>query len=151
MTNRERIVKTVMDSLERKLKEADDEQLAMITEDLIDCGYCKPLTSNKLRYFDELYDFLQKNEGDEVKIDGNSVECEGEMTEQNVIEDMFEELPLDKVNKAEFANTIAQETAEDIISDLKNYIAKYGHITKSMLDELIERYVSRYGVEVEDD
>lgn len=34
---------------------------------------------------------------------------------------------------------------------LKNYIAEYGHITKSMLDELIERYVSHYGVEVEDD
>lgn len=150
MTNRERIVKTVLDSLERKLKKADDEQLAMITEDLIDCGYCAPLTSNKLRDFGEIYDFLQ-NEGDEVEIDGNSVECEGEMTEQEVIEDMFEELPFDKVDKAEFANTIAQETAEDIIADLKNYIAKYGHITKSMLDELIERYVSRYGVEVEDD
>ena len=67
MTNRERIVKTVMDSLERKLKEADDEQLAMMTEDLIDYGYCAAVTSNKLRYFDELYDFLQKNEGDEVK------------------------------------------------------------------------------------
>lgn len=27
----------------------------------------------------------------------------------------------------------------------------YGSITKSMLDELIERYVSHYGVEVEDE
>lgn len=75
------------------------------------------------------------------------------MTEQemDIFEDMFEETPFDKVDKAEFANAIAQETAEDIISDLKNYIAEYGDITKSMLDELIERYVSRYGVEVEDD
>lgn len=75
------------------------------------------------------------------------------MTEQekDIFEDMFEETPFDKVDKAEFANAIAQETAEDIISDLKNYIAEYGHITKSMLDELIETvYVFRYGVEVEE-
>lgn len=71
------------------------------------------------------------------------------MTEREM--DMFEEILFDKVNKAEFARTIEQETAEDIISDLKNYIAEYGHITKSMLDELIERYVLSYGVEVEDD
>lgn len=71
--------------------------------------------------------------------------------EKDIFEDMFEEIPLDKVDKAEFANAIAQETAEDIISDLKNYIAEYGCITKSMLDELIERYVSHYGVEVEND
>ena len=75
------------------------------------------------------------------------------MTEQekDIFEDVFEETPFGKVDKAEFANAIAQETAEDIISDLKNYIAEYGHITKSMLDELIERYVSHYGVEVEDE
>lgn len=72
------------------------------------------------------------------------------MTEQEM--DRFEEVLFNKVNKAEFAHTIAQETAEDIISDLKNYIAEYGHITKSMLDELIEeKYVFEYGVEVEDD
>lgn len=71
--------------------------------------------------------------------------------EKDIFEDMFEEIPFDKVDKAGFANAIAQETAEDIISDLKNYIAEYGCITKSMLDELIERYVSHYGVEVEDD
>ena len=71
--------------------------------------------------------------------------------EKDIFEDMFEETPFGKVDKVEFANAIAQETAEDIISDLKNYIAEYGHITKSMLDELIERYVSRYCVEVEDD
>lgn len=90
---------------------------------------------------------------DEIKIDGNLVWCEKKMTEQemDMFEDMFEEIPFDKVDKAEFANAIAQETAEDIISDLKNYIAEYGHITKDMLDELIERYVSHYGVEVEDD
>lgn len=64
---------------------------------------------------------------------------------------MFEEIPFDKVNKAEFANAISQETAGDIIADLKNYIAEYGCITKSMLDELIERYALKYGVEVEDD
>lgn len=66
------------------------------------------------------------------------------MTEQemDIVKDML----------AEFARSIAQETAEDIIADLKNYIAEYGHITKSMLDELIETvYVFRYGVEVEDD
>ena len=73
------------------------------------------------------------------------------MTEQNVIEDMFEELPFDKVDKAEFANAIAQETAKDIIADLKDYIAEYGHITKSMLDELIEGYAFEYGIEVEDE
>lgn len=76
------------------------------------------------------------------------------MTEQemDIFEDMFEETPFDKIDKAGFANAIAQETAEDIISDLKNYIAEYGHITKSMLDELIEeKYVFEYGVEVEDD
>ena len=76
------------------------------------------------------------------------------MTEQemDIFEDMFEETPFDKIDKTEFANAIAQETAEDIISDLKNYIAEYGHITKSMLDELIEeKYVFEYGVEVEDD
>lgn len=71
------------------------------------------------------------------------------MTEREI--DMFEERLFDRVARADFARTIAQETAEDIISDLKNYIAEYGHITKSMLDELIERYVSHYGVEVEDD
>ena len=75
------------------------------------------------------------------------------MTEQekDIFEDMFEEIPFDKMDKAEFANAIAQETAEGIISDLKNCVAEYGHITKSMLEELIERYVSHYGVEVEDD
>ena len=71
--------------------------------------------------------------------------------ERDIFEDMFEETPLDKVDKAEFANAIAQETAEDIIADLKNYIAEYGPITKSVLDDFIERYVSHYGVEVEDD
>lgn len=76
MTSRERILKTVRDAFERQLREVDDEQLAMIAEDLIDCGYCAPVTSNKLRYFDEIYDFLQ-NEGDEVDTDGNSVICEG--------------------------------------------------------------------------
>ena len=70
------------------------------------------------------------------------------MTEREV--DIFEEILFDKVNKAEFARTIEQETAEDIIADLKNYIAEYGHITKSMLDKLIEeKYVFEYGVEVE--
>lgn len=68
-----------------------------------------------------------------------------------VDDEWFEEIPFDKMDKAEFANAIAQETAEDIISNLKNYVAEYGCITKSMLDELIERYVSSYGVEVEDD
>lgn len=70
MTNRERILKTVQSAFEHQLREADDEQLAMIAEDLIDCGYCAPLTSNKLIYFDEIYDFLQ-NKGDEVEIDEN--------------------------------------------------------------------------------
>lgn len=71
------------------------------------------------------------------------------MTEREM--DMFEEMLFNKVNKAEFTRMIAQETAEDIIADLKNYIAEYGHITKSMLDELIEKYAFDYGVEVEDD
>lgn len=70
--------------------------------------------------------------------------------EKDIFEDMFEELPFDKVDKAEFANAIAQETAKDIIADLKDYIAEYGPITKSMLDELIEGYAFEYGVEVED-
>ena len=70
------------------------------------------------------------------------------MTEREM--DMFEETLFDKVNKAEFARTIEQGTAEDIIIDLKNYIAEYGHITKSMLDELIEKYAFKYGVEVEE-
>lgn len=61
--------------------------------------------------------------------------------EMDMIEDML----------AEFARSIAQETAEDIISDLKNYIAEYRCITKSMLDELIEKYAFDYGVEVEND
>lgn len=64
MTNRERILKTLRDAFERELKEANDEQLAMIAEDMIDCGYCEPVTSERLHYFDEIYDFLQ-NEGDE--------------------------------------------------------------------------------------
>lgn len=71
------------------------------------------------------------------------------MTEQEMT--MFKEIPFDKVDKAEFAHVIAQETAENIISDLKNYIAEYGHITKSMLDELIEKYALDYDVEVEDE
>lgn len=72
------------------------------------------------------------------------------MTEQEM--DRFEEVLFNKVNKAEFARTIEQETAEDIITDLKNYIAEYGPITKSMLDKLIEeKYVFEYGVEVEND
>lgn len=70
MTNRERTIKTMQNAFELQLKEADDEQLAMIAEDLIDCGYCAPLTSSKLIYFDEIYDFLQ-NEGDKVEIDEN--------------------------------------------------------------------------------
>lgn len=65
--------------------------------------------------------------------------------------DIFEETPFDKMDKTEFAHAVAQETAEDIISDLKNHIAEYGHITKSMLDKLIERYAFKYDVEVEDD
>lgn len=32
--------------------------------------------------------------------------------EKDIFEDMFEELPFDKVDKAEFANAIAQETAK---------------------------------------
>lgn len=74
------------------------------------------------------------------------------MTEQekDIFEDMFEETPFGKVDKAGFANAIAQETAEDIVADLKNYIAEYGHITKSMLNELIEKYAFEYGVEVEE-
>ena len=60
----------MQNAFELQLKEADDDQLAMIAEDLIDCGYCAPLTSNKLIYFDEIYDFLQ-NEGDKVYIDEN--------------------------------------------------------------------------------
>lgn len=64
---------------------------------------------------------------------------------------MFEGILFDRIAKAEFVRTIAQETAENIIIDLKNYIAEYGHITKNMLDELIERYASDYGIEVEDD
>ena len=65
MTNRERIVKNLQEAFERKLKEADDEQLAMIAEDLIDCGYCASVTPGRLlQYFDEIYDYLQ-NEGDE--------------------------------------------------------------------------------------
>lgn len=72
------------------------------------------------------------------------------MTEQEM--DRFEEVLFNKVNKAEFIRTIEQETAEDIITDLKNYIAEYGPITKSMLDKLIEeKYVFEYGVEVEND
>lgn len=70
MTNRERILKTVQNAFECQLKGADDEQLAMMAEDLIDCGYCAPLTSNKLIYFDEIYNFLQ-NEGDKMEIDEN--------------------------------------------------------------------------------
>lgn len=70
------------------------------------------------------------------------------MTEQEM--DMFEEIPFNKVDKTELERIIAQGTAEDIITDLKNYIAEYGHITKSMLDELIEKYAFEYGVEVEE-
>lgn len=76
MTNKERILKTVRDAFECQLKEADDDQLAMIAEDLIDCGYCEPVTFNKLRYFDEIYDFLQ-NEGDKAEMDENLVMHEG--------------------------------------------------------------------------
>lgn len=71
------------------------------------------------------------------------------MTEREI--NMFEERLFDKVNKAEFVRAIAQETAEDIIADLKNYIAEYGHVTKDMLNELIEKYAFDYGVEIEDD
>ena len=45
----------------------------------------------------------------------------------------------------------SDEVKTDRNSDLKNSIVEYGHITKSMLDELIEKYVLSYGVEVEDD
>ena len=71
------------------------------------------------------------------------------MTEREM--EMFEERLFDRVARADFAHTVAQETAENIIIDLKNYIAECGHITKSMLDELIERYAFDYGVEVEGD
>lgn len=64
MTNRERIIKTLQDAFECQLREADDEQLAMIAEDLIGCGYCTSVTSKNLHYFDSIYNFLQ-NEGDE--------------------------------------------------------------------------------------
>ena len=70
MTNRERIIKTVRDAFECKLKEADDEELAMIADDLIDCGYCGPITSKNLLYFDEIHNFLQ-NEGGEEEDEAN--------------------------------------------------------------------------------
>lgn len=41
MTNRERILKTLRDAFERELKEADDEQLAMIAKDLSDLIICR--------------------------------------------------------------------------------------------------------------
>lgn len=58
MTNKERIIEILRDAFERKLKDTDDEELAMIADDLIDCGYCGPVTSKRLRYFDEIYDML---------------------------------------------------------------------------------------------
>lgn len=75
------------------------------------------------------------------------------MTEQEILEaaDMFEEIPFNKMDKAEFSHAISQETAEDIVADLKNYIAAYGHITRSMLDILIDRYELKYGIEVNND
>ena len=69
------------------------------------------------------------------------------MTEREM--NMLEERLFDKINRAEFVHTIEQETAENIIIDLKNCITEYGHITKSMLDKLIEKYAFDYGVEVE--
>lgn len=67
------------------------------------------------------------------------------------VADMFEETPFGRVDKAGFANAIAQETAEDIIADLKDYIEEYGYITEDMFDDLIIRYELKYGIEVEDD
>lgn len=68
-----------------------------------------------------------------------------------VDDEWFEEIPFDKMDKAELTYRVKQEVAEDLISDLKNYIAEYGHITRSILNDLIERYACEYGVEVEDD
>lgn len=68
-----------------------------------------------------------------------------------VDDEWFEEVPFDKMDKAELTYRVKQEVAEGIISDLKNYIAEYGHITRSMLNKLIERYTFNYGVEFEDD
>ena len=116
-------------------------------------GYSLPDSCNHIDDFENCTCFepIEDKEKDCVCFKLTEKELPQTKVEMDIFEDMFEETPFGKVDKAGFANAVAQETAEDIISDLKNYIAEYGDITKSMLDELIEIYVSRYGVEVEDE
>ena len=102
---------------------------------------------NCRKIVDQLEDVINKKTNDEKPINNtNDIKANTDLHNQ---ENMFEEIPFDQVDKAEFARTIAQETAQDIIADLKDYIAGYGHITKSMLDELIEKYKLEYGVSEE--
>lgn len=70
--------------------------------------------------------------------------------EKDIFEDMFEETPFGKVDKAEFANAIAQETAEDIIWAWmsKNYQATIGD-EKILFDALSKVWIKykMYGLE----
>lgn len=108
MTNRERILKIVQNDFERRLREADDEQLAMMVEDLIDYGYCAPVTSNRLRYFDEIYDFLLKKD-DKVEINAEGFkDCE--VKNEKVKQNMKNILEIEKKNAVkEFAEKLQKE------------------------------------------
>lgn len=134
MTNRDRILKTVQNDFERRLREADDEQLAMMVEDLIDYGYCAPVTSNRLCYFNEIYDFLLK-EDDKVEINAEGFkDCE--VKNEKVKQNMKNVLEIEKKNAVkEFA-----EKLKNVIHE-RDYVQGYAEIGLiEEIDELLKEY-----------
>ena len=138
MTNRDRILKTVRSAFERQLREADDEQLAMITEDLIDCGYCAPVTSNRLRYFDEIYDFLLK-EDDKVEIDAEGLkDCE--VKNKKVKQNMKNVLEIEKKNAVEEFAEKLKKKVHNYYPSIDSYCTSRHVILVKDIDELLKDY-----------
>ena len=140
MTNRERSLKTMQSAFERQLREADDEQLAMIAEDLIDCGYCAPVTSNRLRYFDEIYDFLLK-EGDKVEINAEGFkDCE--VKNEKVKQNMKNVLEIEKKNAVkEFVEKLKAKAHSVVGFNVRKKVyAKEYTINEIDIDELLKEY-----------
>lgn len=135
MTNRERILKTVQNDFERRLREADDEQLAMMVEDLIDYGYCAPVTSNRLHYFDEIYDFLLK-EDDKMEINAEGFkDCE--VKNEKVKQNMKNVLEIEKKNAVkEFA-----EMVKGKLQDFGDGGERGAYITEKDIYELLKEFL----------
>lgn len=110
-------------------------------EDLIDCGYCAPVTSNRLRYFDEIYDFLLK-EGDKVEINTEGFkDCE--VKNEKVKQNMKNVLEIEKKNAVkEFVEKLKAKAHKGAFNDPITYkfIERDYTITESELNELLKDY-----------